>query len=59
MRQILFLLLWIAVGCKAWATPVPQSTATRFCQLLVQDAAEVTQRLCQISNLNDCLLRQI
>ena len=39
MRQILFLLLWIAVGCKAWATPVPQSTATRFCQLLVQDAA--------------------
>ena len=39
MRQILFILLWIAVGCKAWATPVPQSTATRFCQLLVQDAA--------------------
>ena len=38
MRQILFILLWIAVGCKAWATPVPQSTATRFCQLLVQDA---------------------
>lgn len=26
------------MGCKAWATPMPQSTATRFCQLLVQDA---------------------
>ena len=38
MRQILFILLWIAVGCKAWATPVPQSTAAHFCQLLVQDA---------------------
>ena len=38
MRQILFILLWIAVGCKAWSTPMPQSTATRFCQLLVQDA---------------------
>ena len=38
MRQILLILLWIAVGCKAWATPMPQSTATRFCQLLVQDA---------------------
>ena len=38
MRQILLIILWIAVGCKAWATPMPQSTATRFCQLLVQDA---------------------
>lgn len=38
MRQTLLILLWIAVGCKAWATPMPQSTATRFCQLLVQDA---------------------
>ena len=38
MRQILFILLWIAVGCKTWATPMPQSTAAHFCQLLVQDA---------------------
>ena len=38
MRQILLILLWIAVGCKAWASPMPQSTAIHFCQLLVQDA---------------------
>ena len=38
MRQFLFILLWIAVGCKTWATPMPQSTAAHFCQLLVQDA---------------------
>lgn len=38
MRQILFILLWFAVGCKAWASPMPQSTAAHFCQLLVQDA---------------------
>ena len=38
MRQVLFILLWIAVGSKAWANPMPQSTANHFCQLLVQDA---------------------
>ena len=38
MRQVLFILLWMSVGCKAWGTPMPQSTAAHFCQLMVQDA---------------------
>lgn len=38
MRQILLIILWIAVGCKAWGTPMPKSTARHFSQLLVQDA---------------------
>ena len=38
MRQVLLILLWMSVGCKAWGSPMPQSTAAHFCQLMVQDA---------------------
>jgi len=38
MRQVLLILFCIVVGCKAWGTPMPKSTATHFSQLLVQDA---------------------